>query len=98
MGQKKRLSVPLSYDLYEKIEKDAEKLGVSPATFASVIIGNHYKTLDVSIKTASDILSNMLGGLIKKAGLDESVIAESLNETKDNLDRHITEHNDDEKE
>ena len=38
-NKKIRLSIPLSADIYEKIEKDAEAVGVSTAAYGAMIIG-----------------------------------------------------------
>jgi len=41
---KYRLSVPLSLDIYNQIQAEAERIGVSPATHAAHLIGYHLAT------------------------------------------------------
>lgn len=63
--KKIRLSIPLSEDIYRKIETDAEVVGVSMATYAAMIIGNHYKTQQVSLDYAKDSVIEAFRGLLE---------------------------------
>lgn len=82
--KKIRLSIPLSEDIYNKIEKDAEVVGVSMATYAAMIIGNHYKSqqisLDYASKNMTEAFRSLLEPLLKSKGLDYDEVA---NESKD---------------
>ncbi len=72
--KKVRLSIPLSPDVYAKIEKDAEAVGVSMATYAAMIIGNHYRTQQISLDYAKDNIKETFRELFENAfkskGLD----------------------------
>lgn len=63
--KKIRLSIPLSEEIYNQIEKDAEIVGVSMATYAAMIIGNHYKTQQISLDYAQKNLIEALRGVVE---------------------------------
>lgn len=77
--QKIRLSIPLSEEIYKKIESDAEIVGVSMATYAAMIIGNHYKTQQISLDYAKDNLIEAFRGvfepMLKAKGLNYDEVA-----------------------
>lgn len=65
--KKIRLSIPLSEEIYKKIEKDAEIVGVSMATYAAMIIGNHYRTQQISLDYTKEHLIEAFRGVFKDA-------------------------------
>lgn len=89
--KKIRLSIPLSEEIYKKIEEDAEVVGVSMATYAAMIIGNHYKTQQISLNYAKDNFIEAFRGIIepiyKANGKDfdteiNKAVEESIEDTK----------------
>ncbi len=73
-NKKIRLSIPLSADIYEKIEKDAEAVGVSTATYGAMIIGNHYRaqqiSLDYTKENMMEAFRSVFESAFKAKGLD----------------------------
>ena len=73
-NKKIRLSIPLSADIYEKIEKDAEAVGVSTATYGAMIIGNHYRaqqiSLDYTKANMMEAFRSVFESAFKAKGLD----------------------------
>lgn len=77
--KKIRLSIPLSEEIYKKIESDAEIVGVSMATYGAMIIGNHYKSQQISLDYAKDNLVEALRGvfepMLKAKGINYETVA-----------------------
>ena len=82
--KKIRLSIPLSEEIYQKIEKDSEVVGVSMATYAAMIIGNHYKTQQISLDYTKDNMIEAFRGIfeniLKAKGLNYDEIAKEEQE------------------
>ena len=82
--KKIRLSIPLSEEIYQKIEKDSEVVGVSMATYAAMIIGNHYKTQQISLDYTKDNMIEAFRGIFenmfKAKGLNYDEIAKEEQE------------------
>lgn len=80
--KKIRLSIPLSEDIYNKIEKDAEIVGVSMATYGAMIIGNHYKSQQISLdyanKNMTEAFRSIFEPLFELKGLKYDEIAEKM--------------------
>lgn len=66
-AKKIRLSIPLSEEIYKKIEEDADIVGVSMATYAAMIIGNHYRTQQISLDYAKDNLTETFKSMFEEA-------------------------------
>ncbi len=104
MAKKIRLSVPLSEEIYAKIEKDAQDMGISTATYAAMIIGQHYKNLNFSMDMASEILTRMVNSnaiiqsLAESKGIDPTTLIEpSLEDSATMMKGAMIENNKDEK-
>lgn len=79
MSKKIRLSVPLSENIYKQIEADAERVGVSMSTYVAMILGNHYKQIDMNMNMISDVIKNQLRPLYAQHGLNiDSVLSEEV--------------------
>ena len=84
-SNKIRLSIPLSAELHKKLEDDADKLGVSKATYAAIIIGNHYKSLDASMQKVEETLKEMFKPYIDKLDNGNEIVTNSVNEANNDL-------------
>lgn len=100
--KKIRLSIPLSEEVYQKIETDAEVVGVSMATYAAMIIGNHYKTQQISLDYAKNNMVEAFRSVFEEAfkakGLNFDEIArknvdETIEESKTALPEFIKQNN-----
>ncbi len=98
---RRRLSVPLSIKLYDKILRDADAMGVSPATYAGILIGQHYQQLEQTNENAKNAFGDMLSNLltsqlgISKDVADNIVEESSKNSYQEGLDffKSLSEHN-----
>lgn len=70
LKNKKRLSIPLSLDIYDRLNEDADRLGVSQAAYAAYIIGNHYNQLDINLNATSNAFEKVLETIFKGSGID----------------------------
>lgn len=79
-SNKRRLSIPLSLDIYNKICNDADKMGISPSTYGSIIIGNHYKSLDFTQQSMENALRDGMSKILQSYGLTDKDISDSMEE------------------
>lgn len=94
-SNKRRLSVPLSLDVYSRLETDAEKTGVSPSAFVCFIINDYYKNIDMSKEVSTKVMSEMFGSILEKMGYDgEKLVNDGINEQVDNLKKLTVKQND----
>lgn len=59
-----RLSIPLSKHIYDRLQKDADFLGISQATFATLVIGHYYEVVDLNLDTVN--MCNVVEQLVEK--------------------------------
>lgn len=91
MNEKKRLSVPMSQKIYNRVVEDAENLGVSPSSFVNYIIGNYYKQLDMSMGAAEDVIKKALSSILTLKGVDSDKLHEIALEEKKEQQRKMVE-------
>lgn len=91
MNEKKRLSVPMSQKIYNRVVEDAENLGVSPSSFVNYIIGNYYKQLDMSMGAAEDVIKKALNSLLTLKGVDSDKLHEIALDEKTEQQRKMIE-------
>ena len=61
--KKKRVSVPLREDIYQKVEEEADKRGISMPTYIAFVIADHMINKE---KVSSQLLSNVAGSFDKQ--------------------------------
>lgn len=79
MSRKTRLSVPLSDEIYKRIEEEARLRGVSMPTYVAFVLGDHIVSLDAerdyemetSRRYGLMILEKIRKGEIKDYSLEE---------------------------
>lgn len=63
--KKKRVSVPLREDIYQKVEEEADKRGISMPTYIAFVIADHMINKE---KISSQLLTNVSGSFDKQLG------------------------------
>lgn len=88
---KKRLSIPLSPELYAKIERDAQSMGVSTATYGNILLSQHYKQVDTITENTTQMLSKAFEQLFEKNGISlaerKKIVEDSVNDSKEALSK-----------
>lgn len=62
-----RLSVPLSKDIYDKVQGEAIKLGISMSSYVAFVVGSYYQSgQDVKEQFKSMLTPELLSNLLEK--------------------------------
>ncbi len=75
-SKKRRLSVPMSLEMYDRVCAEADKLGISPPTFVNMIVGNYFQTINMSQEAMLKAVQGSLLDMLKNVGLKEKDINE----------------------